>query len=161
MYSIIGVIVCLELLVAVHMGSAMSMARAKSCEFPHKGDGGVLDQNQNYINDAALVWVDVAENCFHYVTDPRGNDALNDWIDASYKFDKAMRSGDEEESFRMIDKANDSFKIVAPFIRKSDLSKYFMKVYEEFGALLATRNFQVINEYMIAAYPQFKEKLGC
>lgn len=107
------------------------------------------------------MWVDVAENCFDYVIDQRGNVALNNWIDASRRFNAAMQKGDEMESFEMLDKANTSFKQVAPFIGKADLSKYFKTVHQEFGELLKAKILQDINDYMVKAYPQFKEKLGC
>lgn len=111
--------------------------------------------------DSSLAWIDVAENCHRYATEPRGSNALNELIDVTYKFDTAMKSNDADESFKLLHKANETFKTVAPFIGKSDLSMYFMKVYEEFEALLKTKNLKDINEYMIGAYSQFKEKLGC
>lgn len=72
-----------------------------------------------------------------------------------------MQTGDEDESLNRLHQANDSFKNVVPFISKPDLSTYFMKVNGELGALLKTKNFKNINDYMIAAYLQFKKNVGC
>lgn len=54
MHSFIGVIVCLELFVAASWGRTSYVDNAKSCEFPHKGDGGVLDENQVFSSLSCL-----------------------------------------------------------------------------------------------------------
>lgn len=114
-----------------------------------------------YPSDAAFAWIDVAKNCITFVTDPRGSDALNTWINASEIFNEAMQRDDREEAFRLFYVCNDSFKDAAPFIGKCELSSYFRRVYREFGAVIDMRNMTQINQYMIGAFPQFKAKLGC
>ncbi|XP_037044548.1 uncharacterized protein LOC119080354 [Bradysia coprophila] len=142
-------------------GCGPSTPSGPSCDFPHKGNGGILDQNGNYTKDAHFAWIDVAKNCFAFVTDPKGSDALNTWINASHIFNEAMKRDDEEEAFNQFYICNDAFKDVAPFISKCELSSYFRRVHREFGTILDTKNISIIHQYMVDAFPQFKEKLGC
>lgn len=111
--------------------------------------------------DSVLVWVDVANNSYQWVRDPKGNVELNSWINASEKFNDAMQKGDEDESFKRLHQADDSFAGLAIHIGKDDLAQYYKQVYKEFGDLLKTKDLQKINDYMVQAYPQFKQKLGC
>lgn len=111
--------------------------------------------------DSVLVWVDIANNSYQWIIDLRGNTALDSWINASEKFNDVMQKGDEDEAFKRLHQADDSFADLALYIGKEDLAQYYKQVYKEFGDLLKTKDLQKINDYMVQAYPQFKQKLGC
>ncbi|XP_037038733.1 uncharacterized protein LOC119076154 [Bradysia coprophila] len=142
-------------------GLVSNVVKGLTCAFPNKGSGGILGNAEAYINDAAFAWIDVARNTIPYVNDPRGTEALTTWIDASLKFNIAMIAGDQDEAFRLFDVCNESFKSLAPYLSKPELSTFYLKIYDEFGAVIKTRNLKEINEYMVAAYPQFREAIGC
>lgn len=114
-----------------------------------------------FTTDAALVWVDVADNCFAFVNDPDGIAVLNTWINNTQTFNIAMQKGDMEEAFKLFNISNDCLKDVAPYITNCELSWYFRKVHKDFGVLLGTKNIRNTNQYLVDALPQFKAKLGC
>lgn len=111
--------------------------------------------------DSILVWEDIAKSVSGYVIDQRGNTALKNWIDAVQKFNTAMPNGDENQSYKMLYKLNDSFKQVAPYIGNTDLMQYLYKLNKELGPLIKGKKLPDISEYLKGAYPQFKEKLQC
>lgn len=104
----------------------------------------------------------MATNSKQY-SDEEGIEILDgEWIDASEKFNEYMKNNDTENGFKMLNQANDSFKNVqSHIITNSNLADYFGKVNTEFGDLLAKGNIKDINNYMINAYTEFKDKLDC
>lgn len=107
------------------------------------------------------MWVDIANAVQNFASVP-GNHILNTWIYAANNFNVDLEHGDQEQAIDMLYQANSSFGAVAKYIINNvNLSNYFTQIYQEFGAILDTEDFVDINNYMIAAYPQFKKLLGC
>lgn len=106
------------------------------------------------------MWVDIANAAQNFASVP-GNHILNTWIYASNNFNVDLENGNMEDAVDMLYQANSSFGAVAKYINNVGLSNYFTQVYQDFGALLDIGNLGDINDYMIAAYPKFKQLLGC
>lgn len=109
-----------------------------------------------------MVFQDVAENCYQY-SQPGGYEALGSWIGASNDFNQYMLINDIQNAFAKLNQANDAFANVYEFLRDLNppLADLFEQISQEFTVQLNSGNVTAINEYMIWAYPQFKEKLGC
>lgn len=83
------------------------------------------------------------------------------WNDVSRKFNTQMRNKDMAGANASLFQADDSCDAIKSHIVSNPLAKYFGKVYGEFRTWLIEGNFTKINNYMIGAYPTFKQKLNC
>lgn len=107
-----------------------------------------------------MAWVDVSNNVRPFADD-EGQVVLNNWNFATENYELANQPGavNDNISFNTLQQAASSFSLLSTHINDPVLAGFFGDTYDSFSDALATQNPNIINQYMIDAYPNFKQQI--